>query len=187
MNKQDFISKHKQAVIEQTYDTQIFPSVKMAQMIVESGWGENLAVKKANNYFGIKADSSWKGDKVTLPTSKDASKVSSFRKYQNANDSIKDHNLFLLSNDRYERAGVFEANTPEQQIDAIAKAGYAEDKKYTNLLKDVLKDNNLKQIDIEAKSYTPKQRLFGKPIDYKAIVLVALGLTAIYVLYKKFK
>lgn len=187
MNKKDFISKYKQAIIEQTHDTQIFPSVKMAQMIVESGWGENLTVKKANNYFGIKANTSWKGDKVSLPTSKDSTKVSSFRKYQSVNDSIKDHNLFLMSNDRYERAGVFEATTPEEQIDAIAKAGYAEGKKYADLLKEVIKDNNLKQLDEEAKAYKPKNRLVGKPTDYKAIVLIALGLGAIYVLYKKFK
>jgi flagellum-specific peptidoglycan hydrolase FlgJ len=187
MNKKDFISKHKQAIIEQTYDTQIFPSVKMAQMIIESGWGENLAVKKANNYFGIKADTSWKGEKVSLPTSKDASKVSSFRKYKSVSDSIKDHNRFLMNNDRYERAGVFEANTPQQQIDAIAKAGYAEDNKYANFLKDVMNDNNLEELDKEAKSYHPPQRIFDKPIDYKAIVLVVLLLGATYVLYKKFK
>ena len=187
MNKKDFISKHKQAIIEQTYDTQIFPSVKMAQMIVESGWGENLAVSKANNYFGIKADPSWKGDKISLPTSKDASKVSSFRKYKSVSDSIKDHNRFLMNNDRYERAGVFEAITPKKQVDAITKAGYAEDKTYSNLLKNVINDNNLEQLDKEAKSYHPPQRIFDKPTDYKAIVLVVLLLGATYVLYKKFK
>jgi len=187
MNKKDFISKHKKAIIEETYNTKIFPSVKMAQMIVESGWGENLAVKKANNYFGIKATPSWKGDKVSLPTSKDSTKVSTFRKYQNAQDSIKDHNNFLLNNGRYEKAGVFTANTPEQQIDFIANAGYAEDSKYANLLKDVLRDNNLKQIDIEAQSYNPPKKNTEQPINYKSIVLTVLVLSAVYVLYKKFK
>jgi len=92
-----------------------------------------------------------------------------------------------MNNDRYERAGVFEATTPQEQIDAIAKAGYAEDNKYANFLKDVMNDNNLEELDKEAKSYHPPQRIFDKPIDYKAIVLVVLLLGATYVLYKKFK
>jgi hypothetical protein len=92
-----------------------------------------------------------------------------------------------MNNDRYERAGVFEAITPKEQVDAIAKAGYAEDKTYSNLLKNVINDNNLEQLDKEAKSYHPTQRIFDKPTDYKTIVLVVLLLGATYVLYKKFK
>lgn len=73
MSRLDFINKYADWVISSTFGTGIFPSVKMAQMIIESGnsagiAGESSLAKKYNNYFGIKADSSWKGKSVNLAT-----------------------------------------------------------------------------------------------------------------------
>lgn len=180
MSKQsEFISKHKKEVIKATHGTGLFPSVKMAQMIIESGWGETAPVKYANNYFGIKADSSWKGDKVELNTPKDAKKKNYFRKYASALDSIKDHSSFLIKNKRYESAGVFNAKTAEEQIDAIAKAGYAESKNYANTLKSVIKSNNLKSLDSEAKKISEKK------IKLSEVLMTSLIVVASYVLYIK--
>jgi flagellum-specific peptidoglycan hydrolase FlgJ len=184
--KTEFISKHKNAIIEATYDTKIFPSVKMAQMIVESGWGETAPVKYANNYFGIKADPSWKGEKIELNTPKDANKKSYFRKYNSALDSIVDHSSFLIKNKRYENAGVFNAKTPEDQIKAIKNAGYAEAGNYVSTLTSIINSNNLKKLDEEAKSYKPK-KISIKNVDYTTTILVVLGIVAGYVLYKKLK
>jgi flagellum-specific peptidoglycan hydrolase FlgJ len=182
MSKQaQFISKHKDEVIRATQGTGLFPSVKMAQMIIESGWGDSATVKYANNYFGIKADASWKGDKVQLNTPRDAQKKSYFRKYASALDSIKDHSSFLIGNKRYENAGVFQARTPEEQIDAIAKAGYAEAKNYAATIKSIINSNNLKKLDEEAKLRSQKK------VDFKTIVMISLGIVAGYVLYKKLK
>jgi flagellum-specific peptidoglycan hydrolase FlgJ len=188
MSKQtDFISKHKDAVIEATYGTKIFPSVKMAQMIVESGWGETAPVKYANNYFGIKADPSWKGDKIELNTPKDAKKKNYFRKYKSALDSIVDHSSFLIDNKRYENAGVFNAKTPEDQIKAIKNAGYAEASNYVSTLTSIINSNNLKKLDEEAKSYKPRKRISIKNVNYTTTILIGLGIVAGYVLYKKLK
>ena len=128
----------------------------MAQMIIESGWGESANARLANNYFGIKKGVGWTGDTITLKTPKDASKTNEFRKYKTPFDSIVDHSSFLIKNKRYENAGVFKAKTPEEQIQAIAKAGYAEANDYVPTLNSVIKSNNLKQLDEEAKKYKPK-------------------------------
>ncbi len=183
MSKQsEFISKHKQEVIEATQGTGLFPSVKMAQMILESGWGEDYLPKVANNFFGIKKGSGWSGETIEVSTPKDANKRSVFRKYASPLDSIKDHSSFLIKNQRYANAGVFNAKTPEEQIDAIAKAGYAEAKNYASTIKSVINSNNLKKLDEEAKLYAPK-----KKFDFTVSFMIVAGIVAGYVLYKKLK
>ena len=112
----DFINKNANDVIRSVQGTGIFPSIKMAQMIIESSGkdakgkftiGQGLAVRKANNYFGIKADKNWKGKAVALSTPKDGKSVNLFRVYPSALDSLKDHTQFLLKNSRYKTSGVF--------------------------------------------------------------------------------
>ena len=41
----------------------LFPSIMMSQAIAESAWGQSELATKANNLFGIKADTTWKGAK----------------------------------------------------------------------------------------------------------------------------
>ena len=144
MSKQtDFINKHSSAVIASTKGTKLFPSVKMAQMIIESGWGTSANARLANNYFGIKKGVGWNGATIWLNTPRDANPRSEFRKYPSAAASIKDHSDFLIKNKRYTTAGVFEARTPEDQIRALVKGKYAESGNYFNALMDIINQNNL--------------------------------------------
>ena len=66
---------------------------------------------KANNLFGIKADSSWKGESVSMTTSEYYNDViqDKFRQYKNKADSVDDYGKFLVENDRYEKNGLFDA------------------------------------------------------------------------------
>ena len=187
MSKQtEFIAKHKDGVIKASYGTGIFPSVKMAQMILESGWGESANARLANNYFGIKKGVGWTGETITLSTPNDAKKTNEFRKYKTSADSVADHTSFLQKNKRYENAGVFKAKTPEEQIQSIAKAGYAEAGDYVPKVLSVIKSNNLKQLDEEAKKYKPEDT---KPsddrTDAKGIIVATIGVVALYILYIK--
>src|ERR1044072_3077070 len=93
----DFINEHATEVIKSVSKTGLFPSVAMAQMIIESSGydetgrftiGRGAAVRFANNYFGIKADPAWTGPKVALSTPKDGQAVSYFRVYRSVLDSI---------------------------------------------------------------------------------------------------
>lgn len=188
-DKTDFINKHKKDVIDASSGTNLFPSVKMAQMILESGWGKSTNAKLANNYFGIKKGTGWKGETIKLNTPKDASKVSEFRKYASPYDSIVDHSSFLIKNKRYENAGVFKAKTPEEQIKAIAKAGYAEANGYPELIMSVINSNDLKKLDEEAKTEkTSKRRNKSKTsFDIEQAFLSALLVIGGYFLYTKIK
>lgn len=152
----DFINRHKADVIEATAGTGLFPSVKMAQMILESADnlgrpGMGVTAVRAKNYFGIKADGSWKGAKLAFNTPNDAQPVSYFRVYSSAKDSVQDHSAFLIKNPRYANHGVFTALNPEQQALALEKAGYAEGSNYAGKLVNLINTYNLRSLDEEAK------------------------------------
>lgn len=46
----------------------IVTSVMLAQTILESAWGTSQLALVANNIFGIKADTIWKGNSYTVST-----------------------------------------------------------------------------------------------------------------------
>jgi flagellum-specific peptidoglycan hydrolase FlgJ len=158
-----FIQDHKHDVISSTAGTGLFASVAMAQMIIESSDssgnpGNGKTVLAANNYFGIKADSSWTGNKVQLPTPNDAQKVSFFRAYNSAKDSVKDHTSFIQKNKRYTNAGVFAAKTPADQLVALQNSGYSESPAYASLLSQVINTYNLQELDIEQEDFKKKEQ-----------------------------
>lgn len=154
LSRVDFIKKYSQDVIDSTCETGIFPSVKMAQMIIESAdskgvSGNGITFTQANNAFGIKANSEWTGDKKAFSTPNDGKPISYFRVYNNIKDSISDHTTFLKVNSRYKTNGVFNAKTPEEQTDALAKAGYSEKPypQYANALNNMIAIYKLKSLD----------------------------------------
>lgn len=154
-----FIEEIKDEAIKNYKEYKILPSITIAQAILESSWGESDLAQIYNNLFGIKADSSWKGEYVTLETfeSYDTKIEDKFRVYSNKNQSIKDHAKFLVDNQRYKKYGVFEAKTYIEQAYALQNAGYstAEDnsgqKRYAKDLIELIRQYNLQLIDSEIK------------------------------------
>ena len=154
-----FIEEIKDEAIKNYKEYKILPSITVAQAILESSWGESDLAQIYNNLFGIKADSSWKGEYVTLETFEfyDTKIEDKFRVYSNKNQSIKDHAKFLVDNQRYKKYGVFEAKTYIEQAYALQNAGYstAEDnsgqKRYAKDLIELIRQYNLQLIDSEIK------------------------------------
>lgn len=149
-DREQFIKKYANDVIKAVEGTPIFPSVKMAQFIIESAnnkgeSGKGITFVKANNGFGIKADKNWTGPKMSFNTPKDGKPVSFFRVYSSPIDSIKDHTAFLQKNKRYSK--VFTAKTPEEQVKAIFEAGYSESPTYDKALLSLINAYNLKSLD----------------------------------------
>ena len=154
-----FIEEIKDEAIKNYKEYKILPSITIAQAILESSWGESDLAQIYNNLFGIKADSSWKGEYVTLETFEfyDTKIEDKFRVYSNKNQSIKDHAKFLVDNQRYKKYGVFEAKTYIEQAYALQNAGYstAEDnsgqKRYAKDLIELIRQYNLQLIESEIK------------------------------------
>jgi flagellar protein FlgJ len=145
LTREQWIKTNWPAAVRATTGTGIFPETLMAMAVVESQgkvngtWypGEGLVAKRANNYFGIKASAAWKGATVALPTPGDADKISTFRVYPNFEASVADFVKFLQVNPRYKNAGVFTAQDYVSQIVSIAKAGYAENPNYADVISSV--------------------------------------------------
>eukprot|EP01029_Cantina_marsupialis_P002368 TRINITY_DN12202_c0_g1_i3.p2 TRINITY_DN12202_c0_g1~~TRINITY_DN12202_c0_g1_i3.p2 ORF type:complete len:306 (+),score=27.76 TRINITY_DN12202_c0_g1_i3:1356-2273(+) len=114
-------------------------SLLLAQAALETGWGSKMvknSLGNSNNLFNIKADRSWKGDKVATQTlefhGKTAVKESaSFRSYSSFEDSFNDYVKFLNENPRYETALQHQGNS-ENFIKGIHQAGYATDPNYAD-------------------------------------------------------
>ena len=154
-----YIADFEQAAINGTGKTNLFPSVKMAQAILESNIGKSTLSKLHNNHFGIKQGLGWKGEIANMQT-REVVKGKSiyinqpFRKYPTAEDSFKDHTNFLVKNSRYAKSGVFSADTPEKQAQALQAAGYATDPNYSKSLINIINGYDLKKLDAKKKSNT---------------------------------
>ena len=114
--------------------------VCLAQAAHETGWGKRVG---GNSFFGIKSSRTWRGAIVSAGTHeyRDGEKKaerSAFRRYSTPHDSFMDYGDFLHRNKRYAGALTKQAD-PEGCIREIAKAGYATDPKYAELVLGVMK------------------------------------------------
>lgn len=157
MTRQEYIEQFKNVVLEVTKGTGLFPSLMMAQAILESSDlkgvpGNSTLARVYHNHFGIKADKNWTGKKVSLITlevfdGKSVTMGDYFRVYDEPAHSFKDRIEFLKRNQRYNKAGVFMAKTPEEQAEALQAAGYATDPNYAKILQSLIKKLNLYELD----------------------------------------
>lgn len=107
----------------------------LAQASVESFKGSGLSqlASKYNNYFGMKAGSSWKGKAVNLGTGEEYTKgvithiTAGFRVYDSMEDGVKGYFDFINTK-RY--ANLKTATTPIQYLERIKADGYATSSTY---------------------------------------------------------
>lgn len=131
-------------------DSNILPSLTIAQAILESGWGKSDLAQKANALFGIKANADWTGPRVDRKTYEyvNAERVdttAAFRAYQSWGESLANHNAFLRGSKRY-KAVVGERDY-KKACHAIHSAGYATDPEYANKLIKLIEQYDLTQWD----------------------------------------
>lgn len=131
----DYINKYKGIAIKEMKRTGIPASITLAQAIVESGSGESILAKQANNHFGIKCKTEWTGEKMYKD---DDAKNECFRVYPNAESSFIDHSNFIKNRPYY--AALFELDPVDDTAWAygLKKAGYATEKDYPNSLLKVI-------------------------------------------------
>ncbi len=145
----DFITWISSYAVEDMHSSNILASITIAQAILESNWGKSTLSAKYNNFFGMKAGSSWNGKIVNLPTTEcnnnDCYKTTAtWRVYDNALASIKDHSR-LLSSNRYK--GVVGEKNYTTAIENIKNGGYATDPNYVSKITDLIRKYGLDQYD----------------------------------------
>ena len=121
-------------------------SITLAQGILESGAGKGKLAINANNHFGIKCHSGWKGESVYHD---DDASQECFRKYEHPSESYRDHSLFLTSRQRYSNLFKLDKGDYEAWAKGLKSAGYATDSKYPDKLIGIIERFELYQYDNE--------------------------------------
>jgi flagellum-specific peptidoglycan hydrolase FlgJ len=106
----------------------IYPAVALAIAYLESnrpGAGISALASKYNNFHGIQKYPKFTGQTVRLTDNLTGSSRY-FCTYPNIQAGFDGFINFLRDNPRYEKAGVFTARTPEEQVKRIGAAGYSE-------------------------------------------------------------
>lgn len=151
MTPSDFINAISPAAKVSAVTSKIPASFTIAEAALESGWASSKLASKAMNLFGVKADASWHGDVLELPTREFlngewTTVQAKWRKYSDWQGCIDDHAQFLLNNQRYRIAFGRNYNGIEFGK-AIAAAGYATDPSYADKIASVINSHNLMQFD----------------------------------------
>ncbi|WP_411273291.1 glucosaminidase domain-containing protein [Daejeonella sp.] len=125
-----YIERFKAIAIKEMNSYGIPASITLAQGLLESGNGNSSLARDANNHFGIKCTSEWKGKTIL----KDDDQVNDcFRVYSSPEESFRDHSEFLK---RKRYASLFELNKDDYQgwASGLKEAGYATNPRYAELL-----------------------------------------------------
>ena len=157
--------QHYQSIaIEQMQLYKIPASITLAQGILESGSGNSSLAKEYNNHFGIKCHSNWTGEKAYFD---DDAKNECFRAYKKADDSYKDHSLFLTNNKRYQ--GLFSLNTSDYKgwAKGLKEAGYATSPAYATLLITIIEELKLYELDNNTPQTNP---IFSNSLNAEKLI-----------------
>ncbi|GAA0492765.1 glycoside hydrolase family 73 protein [Alkalibacterium sp. s-m-22] len=128
----------------------IWPSITIAQAIVESNWGQSGLALNEQNYFGIKGSSSQPAY-ATLEYEDDWVEIqASFRSYDSLQESVEDYAELIAGGTNWNPdlyRPVIEADTYREAAYALKKSGYATDPTYPDKLIEIVELYNLDQYD----------------------------------------
>jgi len=141
---EEYIDRYKEIAVLEMMESGIPASITLAQGILESSSGNSRLAREGNNHFGIKCHKDWQGPGIYMD---DDAKNECFRKYENAEQSFRDHTVFLSTRDRY--AFLFKLNPGDYEAWAkgLKKAGYATNPRYADILIDLIKRYELYRFD----------------------------------------
>jgi len=137
---EDYISMYKDISISEMKRSGVPASITLAQGMIESDFGRSTLARDANNHFGIKCHSDWKGQTVRHH---DDSRNECFRKYRKPEESFYDHSDFLTSGSRYRFLFDLDNHDYKAWARGLKKAGYATNPDYANMLIRKIEENNL--------------------------------------------
>jgi LysM repeat protein len=138
-----YIDHFKAIAIQEMNLYGIPASITIAQGLFESGSGNGELARVANNHFGIKCTSEWKGKSYYKD---DDNHNDCFRVYDRAEDSFRDHSEFL-KRPRYAKLFQLDKNDYVGWANGLKAAGYATNPNYPQLLITIIKKYNLDQYD----------------------------------------
>jgi hypothetical protein len=140
----DYIEKYSSIAVSEMDRTGIPASIKLAQGMIESDFGRSRLAKVGNNHFGIKCHSDWRGPVIYHD---DDARGECFRKYNNPEQSYRDHSDFLVNGSRYVSLFSLSKTDYKGWAHGLKRAGYATNPRYADLLIRSIEANGLHVFD----------------------------------------
>lgn len=146
----EFIKQNEEIVLKISKEKNLFPSVMMAQAIIESGYGNSSLAANYNNYFGMKGEGVYmSGSSYQVFSSREES----FRAY--AENFYRNSHLY---------SKFLNANSPREALEAL-NGIYSTSNTYSDLVMGVIYSYDLYYLDnklssiIEQEQKEEKERL----------------------------
>jgi LysM repeat protein len=139
-----YINKYKSIAIREMQLFKIPASITLAQGMIESGCGKSVLALETKNHFGIKCQNDWPGDTYYYDDDKENE---CFRKYNNVDESYRDHSLFLTTRKRYSQLFALTLTDYRGWATGLKQAGYATNPDYPNILIRLIEANKLYLLD----------------------------------------
>jgi len=129
-----YVQKYKELAIVEMHRSGIPASITLAQALHESRVGVSDLALFANNHFGIKCKSYWKGltyKHIDDDFDKRGNLIKScFRSYENVIDSYVDHSNFLTQSAHYSELFNYNKTDYKRWAFGLKNCGYATDPEY---------------------------------------------------------
>lgn len=159
--RERYIATYRDIAIDKMREFKIPASITLAQGVLESGAGRSDLARYANNHFGIKCHKGWDGDYFIKD---DDAKGECFRKYNKAEESFRDHSLFLTSRAHYAPLFKLEVNDYKAWAYGLKAAGYATNPNYPQLLLKIIEEHKLFVYDSIGLNLKPRFDSIPNPV-----------------------
>lgn len=162
MTPEEYIAAHKDLAIREMKRMGVPASIKLAQGLLETEFGNSPLLKKSNNHFGIKCKSNWTGPGVSHD---DDELGECFRVYTDVEASYRDHSNFLRSNGRYAFLFKLDPSDYKAWAHGLKRAGYATNPRYPEILIRNIEQYNLNQYTLQGAADVPNYDATGYTSD----------------------
>lgn len=141
----EYIKTFKDIAIREMMIYRIPASITLAQGIYESNAGKSRLATEANNHFGVKCHKEWTGQTFIQD---DETKNECFRKYDNPEQSFRDHSCFLAQRDRYKSLFSLDITDYKGWAKGLKQNGYATNPRYPEKLISTIEYFGLNKFDV---------------------------------------
>ncbi len=141
-----YVQKYQVIAVEEMHRMGIPASIKIAQAMLESNYGESQLAQKASNHFGLKCKDDWTGASTEYT---DDETNECFRAYYSAFESFHDHSNFLRYHYRAFYDELFDSKTKDYKVwaEGLQVGGYANNSNYAKSLIDIVERYDLQRLD----------------------------------------
>lgn len=159
-SKDEFLTRVVRTIVEDSNKRNLLPSPRIAQAVLESGWGTSELATKAHNLFGLKDNNQWDGRVYNVNTGEyydgEYTTVSAnFQYYDNWEESIfwqgwyLENRKFSASSTTYVYGNLKGVRDYKEFCRLLKEDGYATSPDYAEKLIRLIESNNLTQYDVD--------------------------------------